>query len=402
MDKLEFLGEIKSLCIHGGMQGESLPSPISDDTADGGRLWVTAQIYDPRQLLLESIPLEHIDLKTLVASLKIEYLQIHYDFPGLPQIPSSKLEALGNKRDSIITQQAKTVNFKREYNPLTGYAVEIKLVKGFVFSASNRFPYGSDRSSEAFQYLLKLINYNNDYLREMYPFDSKYYNPHRKWEDERLSKGSQFFQTEFAENFDTAYRNHPINEYLYNGGLAGFLDLIPYIMPNGNLIFNNLNEAYYISTDICKLGTTPNPTYGSPVENQIIINGGFSGTAQYKEREKKIVHDQLKSINIPLTPTPVRILEETDKRALIYLTNNTDKKLFFSFGSSYFTTPLSPYLNPGDSFTWEHGEIISLGGGSLGYLKTYDKRAFFTLPLYVLGEALAKGTVNCDQYVFDY
>jgi hypothetical protein len=376
MDKIEFLGEIKPLYLSGS-------SPNFNQ--GGTRPWTVARIFDPKLLLLESIPFDMVDFRTLTSNLKIEYLHMDYTLPHITQIPQSKLELLSDRRDSTVGKQVKTANFKREYNPLTAYAVEIRLSREGISSEI----YGGDdnpvrnQGRPSWQQMLTLCNYDNSLIRRVFPLNMNYWDVQIPF-DTRIG---EFGNAYYFGSMGTL-GNYPINEYLYNGGVPGFLDLMPYLIKNGNLIFNGLDQTIYISTDICKLNNAA---------DIILVNGGYSGTAYFKERVRKIIKDITPVINA--TNTVTQVLPETPKRALIYLTNNTTKKLYFSFSNA--VTLQSPYINPGGNLVWEHGEIVNLDGDT-GLLQKYDKRSIFGLPLFVRSELGAAGTVTCEQYVYDY
>lgn len=376
MDKIDFLGEIKPLHLNG----------LSNNyMQDNNREWTVARIFDPKLLLLESIPFDMVDFRTLTSSLKIEYLHIDYNLPSLAQIPQSKLETLSNRRESTVTQQVKTANFKREFNALTNYAVEIRLSREGVSSeiyGDNSSPI-YNKGAVSWQKALQICNYDNELIRRVFPLSINYWNYGTPSDDRIGEEGNGYWFGMMSTLTD-----YPINEYLYNGGLPGFLDLMPFLIKNGNLIFNGLNQGIYISTDICKLNNR---------DDVILVNGGFSGTAFFKERKRKIIYDQSPSVNA--TNAVTQLLPETSKRALIYLTNNTNKKLYFSFTNNI--TLQSPYINPEGTLTWEHGDIINLDGDP-GHLQKYDKRADFGLPLFVKSEFNAIGAINCEQYVYDY
>ncbi|MGL4502740.1 MAG: hypothetical protein ACRC78_03945 [Planktothrix sp.] len=377
MDKIELLGEIDPLTLTGA-------TPSND--AANNRQWLRAFLFDPKILLIDNIPFESVDLKTLTCSFKIEYLHINYSLPGLTEIPQSELEPLAIRRESTITKQVKTANFKREFNPLTPYAAEITLSRertNFLYRPSEMPNYMDQFEAKRFREMTKGVNYSNeDFIKFFPPTDELLIG---SFNDFRITNGDwvQQYPGETRTLLD-----YPINEYLYNGGLPGFLDLLPYLIQNGSLIFNGLDHTIFINTDICKLGSR---------NNQMIVNGGYSGTAYFKERVKKIIHNLSLAINAPLVVT--QLLPETPKRALIYLTNNTNKKLYFSFTDN--VTAQSPYINPLGTLTWEHGDIINLDGNA-GHLQHFDKRSIFGLPLYVKSESGATGTVNCEQYIYDY
>lgn len=376
MDKLEFLGEIDPLTLNGSMQA---------NTSTDNRDWIRAFLFDPRILLIDNIPFESIDLRSLCASFKIEYLHINYNLPTLTQVPQSQLELLSNKRDSTIAKEAKTTNFKRTYNSLTPYASEITLSRermSFLYLNSSMPTYMIPFQGKKFREMIKGVNFNNDDFLRFFP------------NTDNLSVGSindyRLRYGNWAQMYPGESRtleDYPINEYLYNGGLPGFLDLIPYLIHNGNLIFNNLDYTIFIESDICKTGNR---------KDKILINGGYSGTCYFKERQRKIIFDVSNSIFASTSPT--QILPGNDKRALIFVTNNTDKKLHFGFSNNI--TLQSPYLNSGGSFVWEHGAIINLDG-DMGISK-YDKRSIFGLPLWVKSQAAATGNINCEQYIYDY
>lgn len=385
MDKIDFLAEVDPLYISGGF------TPRGTHNA---REWLGGVIFDPRVSLINNIPFPEIDLKTLTCSFKVEYLHIDYNFPSLNQIPQSELELLSNRRDSTVAKQVKTADFKRKYNPLTNYAVEINLFRsnhpGFATNDSGDFAVGSGYgfNYSKWRTIIKNKNYNNEDVFRSFPPDTeaqKFFSNN----DYRLSFSNSWQVWGGYGNLtgSTNLDGYPINEYLYNGGLPGSLDLMPYLIKNGNLIFNDLDHIIYLFTDITKLGSS----------DVILINSGYSGTAYFKERVRKIIHDQSLSIN-PSTVT-TQLLPETPKRALIYLTNNTNKKLYFSFTNN--VTLQSPYINPGGNLVWEHGEIVNLDGNT-GLLQKYDKRSIFGLPLFVKAEASATGTINCEQYVYGY
>jgi hypothetical protein len=377
MDKIEFLGEVDPLLISGGF------TPRNTHNA---REWIGGVMFDPRISLINNIPFSEIDLKTLTCSFKVEYLHMDYNLPSLDQIPQSELELLSNRRDSTVAKQVKTANFKRKYNPLTNYAVEINLFRSNHPSYGLNGIYGTDYSK--WRTIIKRKNYNNEDVLLLFPAEDRaslFFSNN----DVRFSLDNSWQVWGGYANLtgSTNLEGYPINEYLYNGGLPGFLDLMPYLIKNGNLIFSDLDHIIYLFTDITKLGNN----------DLILINGGYSGTAYFKERVRKIIKDITPVINA--TNTVTQVLPETPKRALIYLTNNTTKKLYFSFSNA--VTLQSPYINPGGNLVWEHGEVVNLDGDT-GLLQKYDKRSIFGLPLFVKSELGATGTVTCEQYVYDY
>ena len=376
MDKIEFLGEVHPLYLSGNQPN------IQPDSK--GRIWLGCRVFDFGLILTESLPIDMVDLRSLTSSFKVEYLHIDYNLPTLTQIPQSELEPLSNRRDSTVTKQVKTANFKREFNSLTNYAVEIILGRSSSKIASNY----SGNGNISFNAKLREINYDNNAFLSLYPdVQGRRYGTNT---DHRFVYGIQDGYYTYEGHFPNGYygESYPINEYLYNGGLPGFLDLMPYLIKNGNLIFNSVDTTVFVYADIAKLNNR---------KDLIIVQGGYSGTAYFKERVKKIIHDRSLSINPPTVTT--QLLPETPKRALIYLTNNTNKKLYFSFTNN--VTLQSPYINPGGNLVWEHGEIVNLDGNT-GLLQKYDKRSIFGLPLFVRSETGSTGTINCEQYVYDY
>ncbi len=258
--------------------------------------------------------------KNIKFEFTLEYLSINYYLPTLLRIPGNSYPQF-TASDKAIQRGLKLVEFKRSFPPDQNYAV---------------------------QFLL--------------------------W---HFWKGT----TEGLEHPGFWRQEHFERDYLYNSGIENRINLIkPYLVTAGDTVFGDVNYA---------LGISIAPRYlqeGDYLE----ITGGYSGSISYLWEEPEIVLSEGSSGSVNIGNTPVRVLPTNQKRAVLYVQNAGSTRCYIRFAKDEYGSPLIPivpesipFLDPGQSLTYEHGKLFFNGGNKDGLLEKYCN-SICKLPLYAI------------------
>lgn len=155
---------------------------------------------------------------------------------------------------------------------------------------------------------------------------------------------------------------HFDRDYLQNAGLEGRINLIkPFLVTAGDTIFGD---------KLHKLGMSITPRPLQPGD-YIEISGGYSGSVSYLYKEPEIILGLGAVGGKEVVTTKTQILGNNNKRAALYVANEGTKRIYWRFDNSYSSlmeVGESPYLDPGQSLTYEHGNLISNGGDNHKFL----------------------------------
>jgi hypothetical protein len=267
------------------------------------------------------IALKHLssnaNLSTVECEFKLEYLHFDYIIPSRVVVPSSALPEF-KVRDPGVLKQAKTIDFKSKYNRLNNYSFEFRLLKLYdsIFKLDSSTAYSNQ------------IGYN-------------------------------------------AELDYPIADQIYNNRLPGFVDLIPYLIKNGTLLFADIKQ---------ELRVMILPRVGDG--DLLIFGGGYSGSISYELNKSTITCT--KSENIALESViPQQILELNDNRYGLYLCNNSSADIYYSFGfmpnnsAKLALKPSETLVLENDKLTLNNTEITP-----------GDTRYSLGLPLWVRGSVI--------------
>lgn len=161
--------------------------------------------------------------------------------------------------------------------------------------------------------------------------------------------------------FAGSWRNEPFDrDFLFNAGMENRLNLIkPYLVSVGDTVYGD---------KLYKLGISIAPRYlqeGDYLE----ISGGYSGSISYLWDEPEIVLNPGQSGQVEITSSASRIVNFNAKRAALYVANEGENRCYWRFGPEMaMDAGTSPYLDPGQSLTIEHGKLFSNGGDNHKFL----------------------------------
>ena len=239
-----------------------------------------------RDIALKHLP-NNAKLSTVECEFKLEYLHCDYLIPSRVVVPSSAIPDMA-RRDSNLTKQVKTLEFKNKYNANTNYSFELRLIK----------------------------HYDPNYIL-----------------------GGQL---SYSNSLDYPVSiGYPIAELIYNNRLPGFLDLIPYLIKNGTLIFADIKHELKIQI-LPKLETN----------DILIFGGGYSGSVTFELLDPSV--QVTKSQVVTLTGiTPNKVLNNNLNRYGFYLCNNSANNVYYNFGSEPSSTSAKLILKPGDTLIYE-------------------------------------------------
>lgn len=176
---------------------------------------------------------------------------------------------------------------------------------------------------------------------------------------------------------------HFDRDYFFNAGMENRINLIkPYLVAVGDTIFGDIQH---------KLGISIAPRYlkeGDYLE----ISGGYSGSVSYLWEPPQIELIEGATGSQDITNTSVKVLNSNHKRAVLYVQNAGNVRVYFKFSSvdewyqPYF--PLlaesAPFLEPGQNLTYEHGKLFFNGGNNKDNLLQKYANTFCKLPLYAV------------------
>lgn len=177
--------------------GEIKPVVIDKDTVSSYTNILEISIVSWRDIVLKHLP-ANADISSVECELKLEYLHFDYLIPSRVVVPSSALPVY-ERRESDLSKQTKTIEFKNKFNFNNDYAFEFRLIKHY---------------------------------------------------DENYTLGSTVYENNIPYNHQLGY---PIADYIYNNRLPGFIDLMPYLIKNSTLIFGDVKQEL-------RLQINPQPT----------------------------------------------------------------------------------------------------------------------------------------------
>jgi hypothetical protein len=230
-------------------------------------------------------------LSTVECELKLEYLHVDYLIPSRVVVPSSAIPNM-ERRESTLQKQVKTLEFKNKYNRSGDYAFEFRLLKMYDsnYTLNSTTPYTNQ------------ITYN-------------------------------------------AELDYPIADLIYNNRLPSFMDLIPYLIKNGTLIFADVKQELRVQI-------LPKLSDG----DLMIFGGGYSGSVTYELLDPSVVVSKSELITLT-TLTPVRILTENLNRYGFYLHNNSLVNVYYNFGSQPNASNARLTLKPGETLIYEDNKL---------------------------------------------
>jgi hypothetical protein len=243
-----------------------------------------------RDIALKHLP-SNAKLSTVECELKLEYLHVDYLIPSRVVVPSSAIPNM-ERRESVLNKQVKTLEFKNKYNANTNYAFEVRLIRQY----DPNYTLGGQ------------LSYSNSLN---YPVSIGY----------------------------------PIAELIYNNRLPGFMDLIPYLIKNGTLIFADIKQELKVQI-LPKLS----------VNDVLIFGGGYSGSVTFELLEPSLVIT--KSEVVTLTGiTPSMILGNNSNRYGFYLCNNSTVNVYYNFGDQPSANSGKLILKPSETLILEDKKL---------------------------------------------
>lgn len=281
-----FTGEIPPVVLDKNIPAYSnplLPNNVYPD-------FIEVSLIKWREIVLKHLP-PNAKLSTVECELKLEYLHFDYLIPSRVVVPSSAIPSYG-RRESDLTKQVKTLEFKNQYNHTDNYAFEFRLVKH----------YDTD-------YTLTSLEYNN----------------------------------QIPYNAELSY---PIADLIYNNRLPGFLDLMPYLIKNGTLIFADIKQELVIQI-IPSLGDN----------DLMIFGGGYSGSVTFEllSPTVAVTKSEIKTLN---GLNPSMVLNNNPARYGFYLCNNSANNVYYNFGSQPTNDSARLILKPGETLIYEDNKLI--------------------------------------------
>lgn len=308
--------------------GETKKVLINKDTGVvlGDREYHQLSILSWRNIALKHLPVD-ADITTAMFEFKCEYLHFNYRIPSRAVVPSSAIPTSDNLSDTDLIRQTRAIEFKNKYNDTNQYAFEFRLLEH----------YDTD-------YKLGDTNYSNEI------------------------------------NYDRDL-DYPLSDLIYNNRIPGFMDLIPYLINNGNLFFGDVNQEIVIQI-------MPR------LENFDIITCkcGYSGSVTYEKKPIELILSKSETINISTIPT--QILNNNNKRYGFYLCNNGVNNIYYSFNSlPGITSKL--ILKPQSTLIYEN-KTLSIDGSEIDYP---DKRFVLGLPLWVKTTG-GSGSVSIEEHSY--
>lgn len=292
----------------------AIPPVRIDETNGDGRILA---IVDWEAIAQSLIPPNAVNVNFKFV---LEYLTLTNYFPTLLKVPSSSLPIYDRVVDTEVDKAAKTVEFKRKFNPSNNYSVQFLLWHWW----------------------------------------------NGNWQ---------------SVHFDRDTRN--------NLGLEDRIGLIkPYLVTVGDTVFGDRKLKLGISI-------APRPLRAGDF---IEIHGGYSGEISYLYSPDYSISESV-SDSVVIGNSPVRILPSRPKRAILYLSNNGETRLYFKFTNNgiSFEAETSPFLEPGESLSYEHGQIIYPGGGEKYMIKN---PAICTLGLWAIRSS-GTGKAVYQELVFN-
>ncbi len=186
-------------------------------------------------------------------------------------------------------------------------------------------------------------------------------------------------------------KTYSARDTLYYLGLEGYIDLIyPYLRSEQGIIFGSTRH---------KLGISIAPNFLKD-DDYLEISGGYSGYCSYVLEEGEVELESGNSGSKTVGKDTVILLGSSSRRAALYVCNAGDTRLYFLFNDNYnaLVVPRSPFLEPGESLTCEHGKII-YSGGNQHLIPALSQRSIIKLTLLVARES-GIGEVTYQELYF--
>jgi hypothetical protein len=158
--------------------------------------------------------------------------------------------------------------------------------------------------------------------------------------------------------FNNSWRPvHSARDWLQYLGLEGHIGLIhPYFLDEPGVMFGGIRH---------KIGISISPR--SLQENDYVeINGGYTGEISYLLQEDEIELIEGASRSIEVGRDVVIGPGASENRAALYVSNAGTTRLYFKFSNDYASLilPNAPFLEPGESLSYEHGKLHYPGGNN--------------------------------------
>lgn len=195
--------------------------------------------------------------------------------------------------------------------------------------------------------------------------------------------------------FDGDWRAvHSGRDWIQYLGLEGHISLIfPYFLDEPGVMFGGTRH---------KIGMSIHPRYLEG-DDYIEINGGYSGSLSYiipepVEVVSQIIEGSSGSKNIGLISE--RVLLSQSNRAALYLSNAGSTRLYFNFSNAETSVrpPAAPFLESGESLTYENGNFYYSGGNSHLLSQTFST-SIIKLPLNC-ARLEGSGLVSYQQLIY--
>lgn len=154
------------------------------------------------------------------------------------------------------------------------------------------------------------------------------------------------------------------SEYLYNLGQYGYLNLFdPYLLRDSEILYSDRRFRVGVSID----GVLGDFDY-------VEINGGYSGIISYFEEADPTNPLSESAGSVQVGTQALLILPARTNRKISFISNDSDKRLFFRFTSNQNQVSLnSPFLEPGESLSLDHSEISYSGGNQHQWIMTIPR-----------------------------
>lgn len=180
------------------------------------------------------------------------------------------------------------------------------------------------------------------------------------------------------------------DEYLYNLGQRGYLNLFsPYLLRDADVDFGDRNYTIGVSISEGELGEF----------DLIEINAGYSGTATYyKDYENRPLQAQWATYQVD---NQVSFLPIRSNRVGLYLSNAGSTRLYFAFGEglSSLTAKSSPFIEPGQSASFEFNRVSGVEGWEGYSLAQSINRFLLSMPVGLIRET-GSGPVGFQEFYY--
>lgn len=192
--------------------------------------------------------------------------------------------------------------------------------------------------------------------------------------------------------FNNSWRPvHSARDWLQYLGLEGHIGLIhPYFLDEPGVMFGGIRH---------KIGISISPR--SLQEGDYIeINGGYTGEVSYLLQEDEIELIEGTSSSIEVGRDVVIGPGASGKRAALYVSNAGLTRLYFKFsnGNSSLILPNAPFLEPGESLSYEHGKLHYPGGND-HFIPPFSHRSIIKMSL-LFARLEGNGLVSWQELQF--